>query len=96
MTAEPPFWSVFNRDERLVLIVNAQPGILTFARVPDGDVAPVQCPFATLQCLDPLIEHDVLKLIRDCRNVEGLIEALARRGFRIAKGRPVVKEFARL
>lgn len=87
---------MFDRDERLVLVVSGEPGNVTFARVPEGDVPPVACAFATLQCLDPLIEHDVLRILARCRQVEDLIERLEDRGFRIAGGRPVIGEIARL
>lgn len=94
--AEPGIWSVFNDEERLVLIISDEPGSLSYARVPDGDVEVVRCAFATLQCLDPEIEHRLLDLLSRARHIEALFEGLRKAKLRIRPGRPVIGEIARL
>lgn len=89
-------WSVFNKDDRLVLAMSNEPGEFNFTRLPDDDVDPIECPFATLQCYFSHEEPQILNLLFRSRNLEDFIDHLLSHGYKVRAGRPTPSKFARL
>lgn len=89
-------WSIYDRDDRLVLVISDQPGEFNFARLPDEGADPVECDFATLQCYTPKVEPEVLNLLFRCADVEEFLDRMKKRGFKVRAGRPRPYRFARL
>ncbi len=89
-------WSVYNRDDRLVLALSDEPGEFNFTRLPDDDVDPIECPFATLQCYFTHEEPQILNLLFRSRNLEDFIDSLLSHGYKVRQGRPMPGRFARL
>lgn len=96
LATEVRIWSVFSREDRLVLALSDEPGEVNFAKMPDEDADPVECPYATLQCYDTKAEPELLNLIFKCHDVEELLERLRESGFKVRPGRPKPMRFARL
>lgn len=92
----PQIWSVFDRNERLVLAVSEEPGEFNFAQLPDEGADPVFCNFATVQCYDPTVESEALNILTKSRSAQDIIELLQTAGFRVVEGRPKVASIARL
>ena len=89
-------WSVYNKDDRLVLALSNQPGEFNFTRLPDDDVEPIECPFATLQCYFTHEEPQILNLLFRARGLEDFIDSLLSHGYKVRQGRPTPSKFARL
>lgn len=89
-------WSVYDKDDRLVLIMSDEPGDFNFTRVPDEECEPVECEYATLQCYKSTIEPEVLNCVFRSRDIDELIYRLRRAGFKVREGRPSPRRFARL
>lgn len=89
-------WSVYDRDYRLVLAVSDDPGIFNFARLPDEEVEPVECNFATLQAYDVHAEPELLNILLRCQDLEEFLDELGNKGFKVIEGRPSPRKFARL
>jgi hypothetical protein len=96
MAVEVRIWSVFNRDERLVLALSDEPGEFNFTRLPDEEADIVECPFATLQCYDVKAESELLNLMYASGGVDDLLNRLVETGYRVVEGRPRVGRIARL
>lgn len=79
-----------------MLALSDQPGEFNFARVPEDDVDPVECEFATLQCYMTEIEPEMLNLLFRSDDIEDFIERLRERRYRVVDGRPQPYKFARL
>ncbi|MCA9549539.1 MAG: hypothetical protein KC933_05845 [Myxococcales bacterium] len=93
---EPRIWSVFDREGRLVLALAEQPGEFNFARLPDDDVEPVECPFATVQCYSTEQEPQMLNLLFKAADLDDFLERLQAARYRVVEGRPKPYKFARL
>lgn len=89
-------WSIYNRDHRLVLALSNQPGEFNFAKMPDEDTDPVECPFATIQCYDVKCEPEILTLLFKSDDLEDFLDRLLNAGFKVRQGRPTPRKFARL
>ena len=89
-------WSIFNRDHRLVLTVSDEPGVFNFTRIPDGEVEPVECAYATLQCYDVHAEPEVLNHLGRSTDIDEFLDQLRGRGYKVIEGRPQPSKFARL
>ena len=89
-------WSVFNKDDRLVLALSNEPGEFNFTRLPEDDVEPIECPFATLQCYFTTEEPAILNLLFRSRDLEDFIDNLLSHGYKVRQGRPTPSKFARL
>jgi hypothetical protein len=89
-------WSIYNRDYRLVLAVSDDPGIFNFARLPDEDVEPIECEFATIQAYDTKVEPDVLNILLRSADLEEFLDELSNKGFKVIEGRPQPRRLARL
>lgn len=89
-------WSVYDREYRLVLAVSDEPGIFNFAKLPDEEVEPVECAFATLQAYDVNAEPALLNILLRCQDLEELLDELSNKGFKVIEGRPQPRKFARL
>ena len=89
-------WSIYNRDDRLVLGLSDEPGIFNFTKPTDDDVAPIECEFATLQCYDLHAEPEILNILFASSDLEELLDRLSGRGFKVIEGRPQPRKFARL
>ena len=94
--SDPRIWSVFDRDGRLVLAIADEPGEFNFARVPEDDVDPVECDFATVQCYTAEVEPQMLNLLFRSEDLEDFLERLREGRFRVVDGRPRPSKFARL
>ena len=94
--SEARIWSVFDRDGRLMLAISDQPGEFNFTRLPDEDVDPVECDFATVQCYASEIEPQMLNLLFKSEDVDDFLERLREQKFRVITGRPQPYKFARL
>lgn len=94
--SEVRIWSVFDREGRLVLALSDQPGEFNFTRLPDDDVDPVECAFATVQCYAGEIEPEMLNLLFRSEDVEDFLERLRDKRYRVITGRPQPSKFARL
>lgn len=94
--SEPRIWSVFDKAGRLVLAISDQPGEFNFTRMPDDDVDPVECEFATVQCYAGEVEPEVLNILFRCDDLEDFLEQLAEGKYRVQPGRPQPAKFARL
>lgn len=92
----PRIWTVFDRNLRLVLAVSDEPGIFNFAQIPDDEVEPIECEFATLQCYNVLAEPELLNHLLRSRDVEEFLETLLDHGFKVLNGRPQIAKIARL
>jgi hypothetical protein len=93
---EPRIWSVFDREGRLVLALAEQPGEFNFARLPDDDVEPVECDFATVQCYSTEVEPQMLNLLFRATDLEDFLERLRGARYRVVEGRPKPYKIARL
>lgn len=93
---EVKIWSIYNKDQRLVLALSDEPGELNFSKVPDEDVEPVECAFATLQCYDSKAEPEILNLLFRASDLEDFLDRLLNAGFKVREGRPKPRRFARL
>ncbi|MBK6684238.1 MAG: hypothetical protein IPG45_07175 [Deltaproteobacteria bacterium] len=93
---EVRIWSVYDRDDRLVLILSDEPGDFNFTRIPDEDCDPVECEYATIQCYRSTIEPDVLNAVFRSTEVEELLQRLKKGGYKVRNGRPTPARFARL
>jgi hypothetical protein len=89
-------WSVYDRDYRLVLAVSDEPGIFNFAKLPDEDVEPIECDFATLQAYDVKVEPDVLNILLRSQDLDEFLDQLSNKGFKVIEGRPQPRKLARL
>jgi hypothetical protein len=89
-------WSVFNADDRLVLAMSNEPGEFNFTRLPDDDVEPIECRFATLQCYFSHEEPQILNLLFRSRDLADFIDQLMCHGYKVRPGRPTPAKFARL
>jgi len=89
-------WSVYNRENRLVLGLSDEPGIFNFAKPPADDVDPVECPYATFQCYDVSVEAELLTLVDECEDLEYFLQALIDGGYSVMEGQPRPGKFARL
>jgi hypothetical protein len=89
-------WSIYNRDQRLVLALSDEPGELNFSKVPDEDTDPVECPFATLQCYDTKSEPEILTILFRSSDLEDFLDRMLNAGFKVREGRPRPRRFARL
>ncbi|MBK8014067.1 MAG: hypothetical protein IPK13_22310 [Deltaproteobacteria bacterium] len=96
MTGEIQVWSVFDRDDRLVLALSNEPGEYNFARLPPRPVDPVFLPYATVQCYDAKAESALLQMVMASSTVSDLFQRLSGAGYRIQLGRPKTGHFARL
>ncbi len=94
--SEARIWSVFDKNGRLVLAISDQPGEFNFTRMPDDDVDPVECKFATVQCYAGEVEPEVLNILFRCEDLEDFLEQLEEGKFRVQPGRPQPSKFARL
>jgi hypothetical protein len=95
MEASPSIYGVYDRNERLVLILSDEPGEFNFARLPEDDLE-VPCAFATLQCFAEGHEGDLLAILKASADLEGFLARLAEAGYRVRPGRPKVGGLARL
>jgi hypothetical protein len=93
---EVKIWSIYNKDQRLVLALSDEPGELNFSKVPDEDVDPVECPFATLQCYDSKHEPEILTLLFRSSDLEDFLDRMLNAGYKVREGRPKPRRFARL
>jgi hypothetical protein len=93
---QPRIWSIYNRDDRLILALSDEPGEFNFARVPDEDCDPVECAFATLQCYDVKAEPEMLNLLFRSTDLEDFLDRLRAAGHKVREGRPRPKKIARL
>ena len=89
-------WSIYDRDDRLVLALSDEPGEFNFAKIPPSDADPVECPFATIQCYDRSAEPEVLNILFKASDIDDLLEALRKNRYKIREGRPKTRRFARL
>ncbi|MBI2375212.1 MAG: hypothetical protein HYV07_14545 [Deltaproteobacteria bacterium] len=89
-------WSIFDRQYRLVLAVSDEPGLFNFAHLPDEDVEPVECDFATLQCYDAKAEPELLNHLFSATDLNGFLELLGTKGYKVIEGRPSTSKVARL
>jgi hypothetical protein len=96
MAGKVRIWSVFNRDERLVLALSDEPGQFNFTRLPDEEADIVECPFATLQCYDVKAEPELLNMMYASGGIDEMLDRLAKASFRVVEGRPRVGRIARL
>lgn len=96
MSDEVRIWSVYNTDERLVLAMSNEPGEFNFTRVPDEDVDPIECSFATIQCYFSSEEPEILALLARASDLDDFIDRLVQKGYRVREGRPHPRKFARL
>lgn len=87
---------MYDREYRLVLAISDEPGIFNFARLPDEEVEPIECAFATLQAYDTHAEPDLLNILLRCQDLEELLDELSNKGFKVIEGRPQPRKFARL
>lgn len=79
-----------------MLALSDQPGEFNFTRVPEDDVDPVECDFATVQCYTAEKEPEMLNLLFRSEDVEDFIERLREQRYRVIEGRPQPSKFARL
>jgi len=89
-------WSIYNREQRLVLGVSDEPGIFNFTKPTDDEVDPVECDYATLQCYDLAVEPEMLNLLGRSVDVEEFLDRLSAKGYKVIEGRPRPMKFARL
>jgi hypothetical protein len=89
-------WSVYDRENRLVLGLSDEPGIFNFAKPPADDVDPVECHFATLQCYDIRIETALLTILDRCDDLDDFLQALIDASYSVINGQPRPGKFARL
>ncbi len=94
--SEPRIWSVYDRNQRLVLALSDEPGIFNFTKIPDESLDPVEIPYATAQCYDSRAEPELLTLVSNASDLEELLDRLRRVGFKVIEGRPRAMKFARL
>lgn len=93
---EVRIWSVYNRDDRLVLALSEEPGEFNFTRIPEDGTDIVTCPFATMQCYLTEVEPDVLNHMKRARNLNDFLRRLRKQGYKVIDGRPQPSKFARL
>lgn len=96
MNGEIQVWSVFDRDDRLVLALSNEPGEYNFARLPPRPVDPVFLTYATIQCYDAKAESALLRMVMESSTVTDLFDRLASAGYRVHLGRPKTGHFAHL
>lgn len=96
MDEAPRFYSVLDRDARLVLALSEDPGLFHMTRPPDEDTAPVECGYATIQCYDARAEAEMLRLVFGARDLEELLENLRARGYKVIEGPLQASKIARL
>ena len=89
-------WSIYNRENRLVLGLSDEPGIFNFARPPSDDVDPVECEFATFQCYDITVEAEMLCILDKTEDLDDFFQTLLEAGYKIVEGQPRPGMFARL
>ncbi len=94
--AEARIWSIYNKEQRLVLALSDEPGEVNFSKVPDDDVDPVECGFATLQCYDSKSEPEILTILFRSSDLEDFLDRMLNAGFKVREGRPKPSRFARL
>lgn len=87
---------MYNRDGRLVLAFSDEPGEFNFTTVPEDDLDPVECDFATLQCYIAAEETNILNFLGRSQDVEEFLDRLERSGYTVFEGRPKPQRFARL
>lgn len=93
--ASAAIFGVYDRNERLVLILSEEPGEFNFARLPEEDVE-VPCDFATLQCFSEAHEGELLGVLRESRDLNDFLMRLSERGYKVRSGRPQAGFLARL
>lgn len=96
MADEPKIWSIYSREDRLILALSDEPGVFNFARAPADDMEPLECAYATLQCYDPKAEAEILDLMVRSTDLEDFLDRLHTARFKIREGRPRPSRFARL
>lgn len=89
-------WSIYNKDDRLVLALSDEPGEFNFTRIPDEGTDIVTCPFATLQCYLTAVEPDVLNVMKRSKNLRDFLKRMTKAGYKVREGRPQPSKFARL
>lgn len=95
MARPASIYGVYDRQERLVLILSDEPGEFNFAKLPEEDLE-VPCDFATLQCFSEAHEADLLSLLMASDDMPSYLQRLSDAGFRVRPGRPRVGFLARL
>lgn len=73
-----------------------EPGEFNFTSLPDEEAGVLEIPYATVQCYLARVEPELLGLVTRADSIDGLLDALRRRGFRVVSGRPRPTTFARL
>lgn len=96
MSDDVHIWSVYNRDDRLVLALSDEPGEFNFTKLPDDDVEPIELEFATIQCYFTHEEPAILNLLMRSRDLEDFLDRLLSHGYKVRPGRPTPTKFARL
>lgn len=96
MDEAPRFYSVLDRDARLVLAISEEPGLFHMTRPPDEEMRPIECAYATLQCYDLRAEAELLRLVFAARDLEELLESLKARAYKVIEGPLQASKFARL
>lgn len=89
-------WSVYNKDDRLVLALSDEPGEFNFTRLPEEETDIVECSFATVQCYLTEVEPDALNILRKAVHLDDFLRLLKKRGYKVREGRPQPSKFARL
>jgi hypothetical protein len=89
-------WSVYDGNYRLVVALSDEPGSFNFTRLPEDDVEPVACEFATLQCYDTAAEPQILNLLFRSRDIDEFLDRLRDHDFKVIDGRPQISKLARL